>query len=285
MLDLKALYRPASVEEALGLLAEHGDRARPLAGGSSLAFAKGAPLDALVDLGRLGLDNLSLHQAALHVGAMVKVSALRKYMAHRHSVNALGEAADLLYSRVVQNHVTCGGNCVMVYGWSDLPIAAWALGARFVLVSQGGTREVDADTFFAKHPSKLINTAELLTTIIVPAAQPREGSAYCKQRRDETDEALASAAARVLLAEDGKVAAARVVCGAVRPLPQKTDAPEALVGREPSRDAIAKTAASIAKAATISRNYLASTDYRRDLLAAMIEDALTVAVERARGAK
>jgi carbon-monoxide dehydrogenase medium subunit len=284
MLDLKAFYRPASLEEAMGLLAEHGDRARPLAGGSSLVFAKGAPIDALVDLGRVGLDTLSVQQAELHIGAMVKVSALRKHLAHRDSTTALTDASNLLYSRVVQNHVTCGGNCVMVYGWADLPIATWALGARFALKSPDGEREVDADTFFAKHPSKLLGKAELLTTIIVPAAQPGEGSAYRKQQRDETDEAIASAAARVLLT-DGKVAAARIVCGAVRPLPQRFDAPAGLIGNAPSSEVISAAAAAIAEGATVTDNYLASAEYRRDLLAATVEDALTVAVERAGGAK
>ncbi|MCK5796571.1 MAG: FAD binding domain-containing protein [Deltaproteobacteria bacterium] len=281
MLDLHAFFRPQSLDEALNLLHEHGERARPLAGGSSLIFAKGAPFDTLVDLGDVGLDGLTMKDAEMHLGAMVRVSNLRRHMDHLMTTTALTEAARGLYSRVIQNHVTVGGNCVMVYGWSDLPVVTWALGARFVLKSTGGEREVDADTFYAKHPTKLIASDELLTTILIPAIQKHAGSAYCKQGRDKTDEALASAAARVLLAEDGSVLAARVVVGAVRPLPQKIDAPPVLVGAQPEEATLRAAATAIAQDLTVTESPLASADYRRELVAVLIEDALTAAVARA----
>lgn len=285
MPQLKAFYRPASLEEALGLLQEHGERARPLAGGTSLVFNRGPAVEALVDLAATGLDGLDVDGKTLRLGAMLRASTLRKHLAASGEETVLSEAAQKLYSRVVQNHVTVGGNCVMVYGWSDLPLATWCLGATFTLQGAKGTREVDADAFYAKHPTKLLASGELLTQVTIPAPLPRQGSAYRKHGRDKTDEALATAAACVVLDETGAVKQARLVIGGVRPLPQKLEAADlGLAGKKPDAALLTAAGALAAKAVTVTDNYLASAEYRRDLVATLVEDALLAAVERAGGA-
>lgn len=284
MPQLKAFYRPASLQEALGLLQEHGERARPLAGGTSLVFNRGPAVEALVDLAQTGLDGLEADGATLRLGAMLRASALRKHLTDTPAT-ALSEATQKLYSRVVQNHVTIGGNCVMVYGWSDLPLATWCLDASFTLQAAGGTREVAADAFYAKHPTKLLGQGELLTRVTIPAPAARQGSAYRKHGRDKTDEALAAVAACVVLDDAGVVVKTRLVIGGVRPLPQKLEASDlGLAGKKPDAALLTTAGALAAKAVTVTDNYLASADYRRDLVATLVEDALLAAVERAQGA-
>jgi carbon-monoxide dehydrogenase medium subunit len=281
MPELKELHRPSTVEEALALLRRHGENARPLAGGTSLVFSRSSRLEVLVDLGRTGLDRIEEREDGLHVGAMARLSALRRHLEGR-SPSALADAAGTAGSRVLQNHITAGGNCVMAYSWSDLPVAALALGARFTIEGVA-RRTVEAEAFFAEHPSRQVGTGELLVEISVPRPLPGEGSAYLKFRRTDMDHALASAAALLSL-EDGVVRRARIVAGAVRGLPQLLPAAAAgMVGRAPDGAAVEAAALAAAQEAKVTADFRATAEFRKQLLASLVEDVLLEAAGRARG--
>ena len=129
MPDLKAFYQPRTLSEAIALLEAHGDRARPLAGGTSLAVSKSPRVDVLVDLGRVGIDRVEDEPDGVHVGSMTTCTALRRHLAGRPP-GALRDALERIASRILQNQITVGGNCVMVFSWSDLPVALWCAGAQ-----------------------------------------------------------------------------------------------------------------------------------------------------------
>ena len=282
MPDLKAFYQPRTLNEALALLEEHGERARPLAGGTSLAVSKSPRVEVLVDLGRIGLDRVEEKEDGLHVGAMVTCTALRRQLPDG-APGALRDALDRIASRILQNQITVGGNCVMVFSWSDLPVVLWCLGATFVVQGRR-RRELPADRFFAEHPTHVLAEGELLCEAIVPRPQPGEGSAYVKFARNTTDQALASAAAMVRIV-DGKLQGARIAVGAVRGLPQLLHgAASALEGQAPDAVTLAAAATRAAGEAKITGDYKASAEYRQQLVAALVEDALELAVRRAGGA-
>ena len=278
MTELKAFYQPRSLSEALALLEEHGDRARPLAGGTALTQSRPPRVEVLVDLGRLELDRIEDRGGALGVGAMVTCAGLRRYLRGR-APTMISDAAAAVGSRILQNQVTVGGNCVMVYAWSDLPVVLRCAGARF-LVHGHKPRELSAETFFGEHPSRVLGTGELLTAIIIPAAPPGTGSAYLKLGRNATDHGLASAAAQVTL-ERGQVIEARLAAGAVRGIPQLLSA-VTLQGQLPTDSCLEETARLAAAEAKVTGDYRASAEYRRELLSTLLQDALVLALERAR---
>jgi CO/xanthine dehydrogenase FAD-binding subunit len=282
MPELKALYQPATLVEALALLEEHGERARPLAGGTSLALSKGSKVDALVDLGRIGLDRVTRNGDGLHVGAMVTCAALRRALKD-DPPGALGDAAGSVGSRILQNHVTVGGNCVAVYAWSDLPLAMLALEASFVIQGQGDRRRVlPAESFFAEHPTRHLVEGEILVEVTVPGAHlAKSGSAHLKFARNATDQALASVAVCLELGE-GVISRARVVVGAVRGMPQLLrETSDGLLGARPDAEHLARAAASASREAKVSSDYRASGEHRTVLVGALVEDALQLAVARA----
>jgi carbon-monoxide dehydrogenase medium subunit len=283
MPQLSAFFHPRSLPEALALLREHGDRARPLAGGTSLVFSRSSRLEALVDLGRVGLDTIQERDGALHVGAMVSCTALRRHL-EGQPPGALLEAAGLPGSRILQNQITVGGNCVMVYAWSDLPVVMWCLGARFEIAGEQ-PRILDADAFFGGPPARVLGPADLLVAVQVPRAPAGSGSVYFKFRRTEMDHALASVAAQVNL-EAGRVASARIVAGAVRGGPQVlAGAAGALEGQAPEQGLLQEVARQAAQEARVAADFRATADYRKQLLAVLVEDALSEAVRRAGGAR
>jgi aerobic carbon-monoxide dehydrogenase medium subunit len=281
MPDLKAFYQPRTLPEAIALLEEHGDRARPLAGGTSLSISKSPRVEVLVDLRQLGIDRLEQREQ-LHIGAMVTCAALRRHLA-TWPPGLLGDAVAKIASRVLQNQITVGGNCVMVFSWSDLPVALWCLGATFV-VQRSLRRELSADAFFAEHPTHVLAEGELLAEVIVPRPQPGEGSAYVKFTRNATDQALASAAALLRLG-DGQIQRASLAVGAVRGLPQLlAGAAHHLEGKAPTAELFAEAAAMATSEAKITGDYKASAEYRRQLVSSLIEDGLQLALRRAGGA-
>ncbi len=292
--ELKALFRPRSMPEAIELLEAHGDRARPLAGGTALMVGRSPRVEVLVDLGLLGLDRLEVGaepEPGARIGAMATASSLARWLkgAGRGAglTELLGEAAESIGSRILQNHVTVGGNCVMVYAWSDLPVALWCLDARFVAEGKAGSRTIGADRFFAEHPSHVLGSGEILTWILVPRPPRGAGGAYLKVTRNATDHGLASAAAQVVLGPDGSVLTARLALGAVRGLPQTLPtAAAALCGqRAPGPEQLAAIGRAAAEEAKVTADFRAGAEYRRDLVRTIVEDALERALARAARAR
>ena len=283
MPQLKEFCRPESLEEALALLDRYGERARPLAGGSSLMFSRGLKLDALVDLSRCGIDGLEESDDGLAIGAMVRVASLREYLSEQGGGSALSDAADRLYSRVMQNHVTVGGNCVMVFGWSHLPVATWCQDARFVLRRGAERRVVAADEYFERHPTKLLGHDELLVQVQIPKAAPHEGSAYVKFGRDCTDEGIASVAARITV-QDHMVRDAQLIVGRARPMPQRlVAAAKAIVGKAVGAETFSQAGELASGSVAVEDNYQGSRDYRRHIVGVLVADALASAAARATG--
>lgn len=282
MPELKAFHQPRSISEAVSLLEEYGDRARVVAGGTAVALSRSTRLEVLVDLSRLGINKLEESTDGLRLGAMVTCSQLRRFLAGRPA-SALSEAASGVGSRILQNQVTVGGNCVMVYAWSDLPVALWCLGASF-LVQGSGRREICADDFFAEHPSRVIGTGELLVEVRVPPCPAGSGSAYLKFGRNATDQAVASVAVQVSQSQ-GKLTGARITVGAVRGLPQMlAGTAGSLVGKQPSPEALQQAGALAGDEAKITADFHGGADHRRQLVCSLVEDALAAAVSRAGGA-
>ncbi|MBW2736116.1 MAG: FAD binding domain-containing protein [Deltaproteobacteria bacterium] len=287
MSNIQAYLRPDSLEGALALLAEHQERARPLAGGTSLIFSHPPRVEVLVDLAGAGLDHVEhAETGGVDIGSMTSCSHLATALRGRQlDKSALTDALATLYTPVLRNHITVGGNCVMVYGWSHLPVTMWALDARFMVVShKAKPRDVDADTFFERHPLRWLGAGELLTQITVKSPAEGSGSAFLKFGRDKSDEGIASVAVSLRL-QDEKVASARLVVGSTRPMPQKLDDVAALVvGKRPSKEVFAEAGEAAAKAVVASDNYLGSADYRRHIVASLVRDALAKATQRAGGA-
>jgi carbon-monoxide dehydrogenase medium subunit len=287
--ELKALYRPRSLPEAIDLLEQHGDRSRPLAGGTALVLGRSPRVDVLVDLALLGLDRIEEREDALEIGAMVSCSSLVRYLQHPDRSGwpaLLREAATAIGSRILQNHVTVGGNCVMVYAWSDLPVALWCLDASFVAEGKAGSRTIGADRFFAEHPSHVLAAGEILTWVRVPRPPRGAGSAYVKVTRNATDHGLASAAAATVVSAEGTILSARIAVGAVRGLPQiLTTAAASLIDHAPGPEALAAAGRVAAEEAKVTADFRAGIEFRKDLVSTVVEDALERALARALAAR
>jgi carbon-monoxide dehydrogenase medium subunit len=189
--------RPASVQEALRLLAEN-DGARALAGGQTLINvmkARAASPDALVDLNRLEeLKGIDLDSDGTDsIGAMVTYSEVIA-SAEARARPILGEVCAQIADVQVRNRGTVGGNVCSNDPTNHLPPLMVALGATMHVTGSNGDRTVPAEEFFLGVYMTAAGPGELLTKITVPPGKS-DGFASVPIGRDGT--CIVNAAASV----------------------------------------------------------------------------------------
>ena len=180
--------RPASVQDALRLLAEH-DGARALAGGQTLINvmkARAASPDVLVDLNRLDdLRGIDLGgDGTLTVGAMVTYTQIVE-SAEARARPILGEVCNQIADVQVRNRGTVGGNVCSNDPTNHLPPLLVALGATMTVAGSGGERDVTAQDFFLGVYLTAVGPGELLTRIAIPPGR-NDGFASVPIGRDGT---------------------------------------------------------------------------------------------------
>jgi carbon-monoxide dehydrogenase medium subunit len=180
--------RPASVQDALRLLAEH-DGARALAGGQTLINvmkARAASPDVLVDLNRLDdLRGIDLGgDGTLTVGAMVTYTQIVE-SAEARARPILGEVCNQIADVQVRNRGTIGGNVCSNDPTNHLPPLLVALGATMTVAGSGGERDVPAHDFFLGVYLTAVGPGELLTRISIPPGR-NDGFASVPIGRDGT---------------------------------------------------------------------------------------------------
>ena len=284
-----AYHRPASVDEALALLASHEGDAKPLAGGQSLIPAMNFRLATpavLIDLNTL--DQLAYIRADSHVriGAMTRHRAVERSEVIRQSAPLVHEAMPFIAHAAIRTRGTIGGSLAHADPAAELPAVMLALDARFVVRSTRGLREIAAADFFTGLFSTALEPGELLTEIAIPTSAPgaRGGWAFQEFSRRNGDFALAGVAASVALDAHGTCSHARIALLSVgdRPL-LAAKAAQALVGQAPTAEAI-RAAAAIAADAEIdpTSDIHASSRYRRHLAQVLTRRTLEQAFEKAR---
>ena len=283
------------LDEALEALADTSLETRPLAGGQSLVpmlnFRLAAP-ERLVDLN--GIEELArveeTEDGGIRLGAMTRHATLERDALIARCAPLLAEAAPFIAHPQIRSRGTVGGSVAHADPAAELPAVLLTLGARVHIVrrSRDGEsgdrteRTLDLGDFFLGPFFSALEPDELLTAIDVPAAVAGEGSAFDEVARRRGDYALAGVAARVRLDSGGVCdeAAISLVNGGSTPCLME-EAAEALVGSEPTPEAVASAAAVCAETSDPAADMHASEAYRRHLIRVLTGRVVSRAAERA----
>jgi carbon-monoxide dehydrogenase medium subunit len=275
---------PATVEEALGLLARHGDGAKVLAGGQSLMpllnFRLARPSH-VIDINRLAA--LATVEAApdggLRVGALVRQRTLERSDLVRARCPLLTQALPHVGHPQIRTRGTLGGSLAHADPAAELPAVMVALGAQLTLRSVRGRRTVAAEAFFVDALTTTAAPDELLTEITLPPWAPVRGSSLLEVAVRRGDFALGGVAAVLTLDARGRVAEARVVCFGVGPRPRRaTETERSLVGSAPSAAAFAEAGRLASASVDPASDIHASAAYRKRLTGVLTTRALTSAL-------
>jgi carbon-monoxide dehydrogenase medium subunit len=265
--------RASSVDEAIGLLGEHGDEAKLLAGGHSLLPLMKLRLAApavLVDIG--GIGDLSFVEdggGTVRIGALTRHHDLANSALAQEQVPLLAHVAGQIGDPQVRHRGTVGGSIAHGDPASDLPAALLALRGTLVVRGPGGEREVAADDFFTGFLETALGADEVLTEIRVPAV-PGVGWGFEKFNRRAQDYAIVGVAA-VLANGSGGPGVGLVNMGSV-PL-RAPGVEEALRSGSPAADAAARADEGTEPPDDLN----ASPEYRRHLAQVLTRRALQTA--------
>jgi len=281
-------HRPGSLDEAIGLLARHGDQAKVLSGGMSLLPALKLRLGAfehLVDIGRIpGLDYIKEEGGFLRIGAMTRQTALERSEIIRAKYPILADAVSLIADPLVRNRGTIGGNVANGDPANDEPAIMLALGATLVARGPKGERSIAAGRFYTDTYTTALARDEILTEIRIAVPPARSGGAYVKLKRKTGDYAIAASAVQLTLDAKGAVANAGIGLTNAGPTPvEAMEAAKYLVGKQPDAKTLAEAAKMAASASHPSADHRGSVEYKQQMARVLSERALQRAISRAGG--
>ena len=278
---------PATVGEALTLLAEAGDEGKILAGGQSLIPVLKLRLAApgkVIDLGKIDqLRGISEDGDSLVIGAMTSHHEVATSPLVARHAGLIAKAVKTIADPQIRHRGTFGGALVHADPAGDLPAPALALDAEFVIAGPGGTRTVAAADFFVDLFTTAVGEDEILTQVRIPK---KTGwvSDYQKFVRVAQQWSIVGIAVS-LRVENGVIAEARVGLTNMGSVPLRARGVEAaLVGCTPTEDAIAEATASVAEGTTPPSDINGDADYRRHLATVLARRAVLAAIPAAAAA-
>jgi len=285
-----AYVAPSTVAEAVAELNKHGDRARPLAGGTDLlvkARANVWELDAVVDIKNIPeLMTLTINGDGLSIGAGVPCYQVYDNSEVADQYPGIVDGTSIIGGIQIQSRAGLGGNLCNAAPSGDGIPALIAHSAVAKIASVNGTREVAVEDFCTGPSRTVLEAGELLVSIEVPKPASNSGAAYTRFiPRNEMDIAVAGVGVFVQLDASGQnFESARIALASVGPAPILASAAgDSLAGKPVNDETIAAAAALAKDAATPITDMRGTIEQRRQLVEVLTGRMIKQAVERARG--
>lgn len=282
---------PATLDEAVAVLAKHGAAARVLAGGTDVIIQEREgrrEVGVMVDVKKIR-EAMELSLAAdgsLRVGAAVSCARIYRDKEIARRFPALIDSASLIGGMQIQSRASIGGNLCNSSPAADSIPTLIVLGATCEIAGPGGRRTVAVEDFCTAPGRNVLGPGELLVALTFPAPAANSGAAFERFiPRNEMDIAVVNAAASVKLSADGsRFESARIAVGAVAPTPLFVKAAgDALASQPVSAETIEKAAEAARAAAKPITDMRGSIGQRRHLAGVLTERVINTAVARARG--
>jgi len=276
---------PQSLQEACALLAQYGNRAKVLAGGSDvLVKMKDGLIGPSYLVSLKNLDSLkTIHYekgTGVLIGARATDNEIMNNSILQEKYRSVCEAAHSMAAEQIRNIGTIGGNLVNAVPSADLPPILIALDAQARIAGPNGDRTVRLEEFFLGPGKTVLQNGEILTEIIIPD-QPTTGSNYIKFGLRRAGALAVAGVASSVTVRDGVCHDVRIVLGAVAPTPIRAFQAENIVrGKQINRDLINEAGKIAAAESKPINDIRGSVDYRRNLVDVLTRRSLKAAIEK-----
>jgi carbon-monoxide dehydrogenase medium subunit len=270
-------FRPETVGEVIDLLAQHGRKARVLAGGTDLMTEKDPAIDVLVDISRLGLNHVTLNGNGPAIGPAITFAELAaSTILADDPYNVLTEAARHMGTPQIRNIATIGGNICSAVPSADSAPPLLVLDAVLNISGSNGERFMDIDEFFLDARKTALDIDEIVTEIRLPKLPSRTAATFIKKGRVAVaDLALVSTAVSLTLAEDDTCRNVRIALGSVAPTPIRAKEAEVMLeGKRADDKLLEKVANQASKEINPITDFRASAESRTILSCVVVEEAL-----------
>jgi carbon-monoxide dehydrogenase medium subunit len=275
--------RASSVDEALSLLAQHGDQAKVLSGGQSLMPALNLRLSApewIVDINALSeLRGVTVAGDVLRIGALTRHAEVQTSPEIATHAPLLTDAIHHVAHPAIRNRGTIGGSLAHADPASELPACAVALGATIVVRGQGGERRIAAEDFFAGIYETQLAPAELLVAVEVPVGKTGSRPFFHEYARRSGDYAMAGLAAQAVVDGDA-FTDLRLAFFAVGDKPVLALAAQHLIGKPVTAVMLAEAQAALDDELDPQEDQQATVSMRRYFARQLMERCVVTLLER-----
>src|SRR5262245_62037851 len=177
-------FQPATLDEALALIAEHAGRARIVAGGTDVLveLQRGVKLtDTLIDITALReLKYVRLDGGSLNIGGLATHNdVIASEACVRHAL-PLAQACWEVGAPQIRNRGTIAGNLITASPANDTITPLMALGASVTLQSRHGSHSVPLKDFYIGVRKTVMQPDEMLVDISFPAMTSTQRGTFIK---------------------------------------------------------------------------------------------------------
>jgi aerobic carbon-monoxide dehydrogenase medium subunit len=276
---------PATLAEALGLLSEHQDEAKLLAGGHSLIPAMKLRLaqpSLLIDIGRIkDLAYITEDGGQIRIGAMTTHYQIESNARLKEICPLLPECAAAIGDVQVRNKGTIGGSLAHADPAADWPAAILALDAEMVVVSPQGERVINASDFFVDMLTTALEPNEILREIRITQPPGKAGQSYMKVAQPASGFAVVGVAVNLIRGDDERCQSASIgITGVAAKAYRASGVESSLKGSALDEQAITSAASHAADNVDANADIFASADYRRHLAEVYTRRAIQSAVAK-----
>jgi CO/xanthine dehydrogenase FAD-binding subunit len=266
--------RATSRDEVVGLLAQHGDAARLMMGGTDLLVRmRDGVIRPRVVIDVKGLPGMRAvavdGESNLIIGAAVTMNEVERHPQVRARWPLLAEAAGSVASYQVRNRATLGGNLCNASPAADIAPALLVLEGSIVLYGPKGECEVRGEEFFLGPGKAALGAQEFVTGVRIPAPPAGCAGRYLKLGRNRAGD-LAVVGVAVLgfpVSDAPSGARFRIALASVAPVPLRADkAEQVLAASAPSEAAFAQAAEKAAEASAPIDDVRSSAAYRKAMV-------------------
>ncbi len=236
----------------------------------------------LVDLAHLPLNYIKKRGDSVLIGSTTSIRQIElSQLFRKPSLRIVYDAVQDFGTIQVRNMASVGGNLCNGIPSADMPPPLIALDATVRITGPTSSRIATLQSMY-RHVRKLaLRRGELLTEIRIPKQPPNTVGAYLRLVRTQVDIALASAAVRLTLDKKGRVEDCRVVLGSVAPTPLRAKSTEAFFRKKKiDGETLTQAGRLASRDAQPISDVRATADYRRSVVATLVERAAMVAVSR-----
>jgi CO/xanthine dehydrogenase FAD-binding subunit len=273
------MISPASLGEALDVLAQENGLWRPFAGGTDLMVLLEAgklPHRNYLNIWNLpDLRGIEVTEGHISLGALTTYTEIQAHEVLRREFPMLCQAASETGGLAIQNRGTLGGNIVNASPAADSPPALLAYDAELELVSAKASRIVPYDSFHTGYKQMDIRPEELLRSIRLPRSTQTSQHYYRKvgtRKAQAISKVCFAASARM---DGDRIGDVRIALGSVAPIPIRCGQTEnTLRAKQINPDSLAAAKAALTAEIAPIDDIRSTKDYRLRVSLNLLEDFL-----------
>ncbi len=282
-------FLPKSVEEAISLLSQYGEKAKLISGGTDLLV--GMKHNVLLPGYLISVNNIRdldyiRHDptSGLRIGALTTIGDIANSPVVQKKFCVLAQGAGLLGTPAIKNQGTIGGNLCNAAPSADIAPPLIVLGGLAKFAGTDGEKMVPVEDFFTGPGATVMKHHQLLLEIQIPNPRLRSGGAYIKQTRGRGPDLAVVGVAAFVVMEKETIGDVKIALGAVAPTPVRAKKAEAILrGMKLDDKLVEQSGQAASDESKPIDDVRGSADYRRRLVAVLTRRAVMQAVQQAQG--